>query len=304
MLRIVDTAFPKSASTVIVASGENYPDALAASGFAGVLGAPILMTDSLYLSNQTKDQISRLKPERIIIVGGQNAVSGNVEHALTQYATVQRIGGVTRSDTALKLYDSDVQGEEHWGRTAIVVTGGSGSSGFADALSVSSYAYTSKSPIFLSNIGSGLSSEQLKALSSGKFDRILVVGGQRAVPDSVVKQIRNSSGSTVSRISGATRYETSITFAQWASEQGCLHMNNVVFATGANFPDALAAGPFAGRNSAVLLLADPNGSTASFVKQYVKQHGDVDNAYIVGGENAVSRNTANGLADALDMLRP
>lgn len=81
-------------------------------------------------------------------------------------------------------------------------------------------------------------------------------------------------------------------------------MNNVVFATGANFPDALAAGPFAGRNKAILLLADPNGSTASFVKQYVKQHGDVDNAYIVGGENAVSRNTANGLADALDMLRP
>ena len=49
-------------------------------------------------------------------------------------------------------------------------------------------------------------------------------------------------------------------------------------------------------------FADPNGSTANFVKQYVKQHGDVDNAYIVGGENAVSRNTANGLADALDML--
>lgn len=51
---IVDTAFPDSTSTVIVASGENYPDALAASGFAGVLDAPILMTDPLYLSNQTK----------------------------------------------------------------------------------------------------------------------------------------------------------------------------------------------------------------------------------------------------------
>ena len=61
MSRIVDTVFPKSASTVVVASGENYPDALAASGFAGVLDAPILMTDPQYLSNQTKDQISRLK---------------------------------------------------------------------------------------------------------------------------------------------------------------------------------------------------------------------------------------------------
>ena len=126
MSRIVDTVFPKSASTVVVASGENHPDALAASGFAGVLDAPILMTDPQYLSNQTKDQISRLKPERIIIIGGQNAVSGNVEQSLAQYATVQRIGGITRSDTALKLYDSDVQGEKNWGRTAIVVTGGSG----------------------------------------------------------------------------------------------------------------------------------------------------------------------------------
>lgn len=81
-------------------------------------------------------------------------------------------------------------------------------------------------------------------------------------------------------------------------------MDNVVFATGANFPDALAAGPFAGRNKAVLLLADPNGSAANFVKRYVKQHGDVDNAYIVGGENAISCNTVNGLADALDMPRP
>lgn len=81
-------------------------------------------------------------------------------------------------------------------------------------------------------------------------------------------------------------------------------MDNVVFATGANFPDALAAGPFAGRNKAVLLLADPDGSTATFVKRYVNQHSDINNAYIVGGENAVSRNTANGLADALDMLRP
>lgn len=175
---------------------------------------------------------------------------------------------------------------------------------FADALSVSSYANESQSPIFLSNIDSGLSSEQLEALSNGQFDRILVVGGQRAVPDSVVKQIRNSSGSVVSRISGTTRYETSATFAQWTFEHGGLHMNNAVFATGANFPDALAAGPFAGRNSAVLLLADPNGSTANFVKQYVKQHSDVDNAYVVGGESVVSRSTADGLADALKMGRP
>lgn len=57
-------------------------------------------------------------------------------------------------------------------------------------------------------------------------------------------------------------------------------------------------------HKAVLLLADPNGSTANSVKQYVNQHGDVDNAYVVGGESVVSRSTADGLADALKMGRP
>ena len=104
-------------------------------------------------------------------------------------------------------------GENEWGRTALVVTGGSGSDGFADALSISSYAYSSKSPIFLSDVNFGLSFEQLEALSSGKFDTILIVGGQHAVPDSVMNQIRCSSKAVVSRISGSTRYETSVVFA-------------------------------------------------------------------------------------------
>lgn len=305
MSRIVDTAFPDTASTVVIASGENYPDALAASGFAGVKDSPILMTDPLYLSNQTKSQIARLKPERIIIVGGRNAVSENVEQSLHEYAPVQRIGGATRGDTALRLYHSTALGENEWGRTALVATGGSGSDGFADALSISSYAYSSKSPIFLSDVNFGLSFEQLEALSSGKFDTILIVGGQHAVPDSVMNQIRCSSKAVVSRISGSTRYETSVVFAQWASEQGSLHMGDTVFATGSNFPDALAAGPFAGRNKAFLLLAEPNGNTTTgFARQYMNQYGNVNGAYVVGGESAVSRGTANSLADALNMYRP
>ena len=127
-----------------------------------------------------------------------------------------------------------------------------------------------------------------------------VIGGEQAVPQRFIE--RQIAGGMDERIAGSTRYETSINVAdRFAGDyDGFLRMNNVVFTTGMNFPDALAAGPFAGRNKAVLLLADPNGSTANFVKQ----HGNVDNAYIVGGENAVSRNTANGLADALDMLRP
>lgn len=79
-----------------------------------------------------------------------------------------------------------------------------------------------------------------------------------------------------------------------------------LFATGfANFPDALAAGPFAGRNKAFLLLAEPLFKEHDHwvCRRYMNQYGNVNGAYVVGGESAVSRGTANSLADALNMYR-
>lgn len=44
MGRIVSTAFPRHSDTVVVASGDNFPDALSASSLAGGLNAPIILT--------------------------------------------------------------------------------------------------------------------------------------------------------------------------------------------------------------------------------------------------------------------
>ncbi|MDZ4179722.1 MAG: PQQ-dependent sugar dehydrogenase, partial [Coriobacteriia bacterium] len=41
---IARAAFPSGSSTAVVATGEQFPDALAASGLAGALGAPVLLT--------------------------------------------------------------------------------------------------------------------------------------------------------------------------------------------------------------------------------------------------------------------
>ena len=244
MSQVVQKEGLKQGQTVIVASGANYPDALASSSLAGALDATIVLTD----------------PQ--------------------------------------SLYKAGEQLGAKWGAIALLMTGDN----YADALSISSYAYMSHMPIFLCSSTKGFTDGEIKEIK--KIKKMWVIGGEQAVPQRFFE--RQIAGGMDERIAGSTRYETSINVAdRFAGDyDGFLRMNNVVFTTGMNFPDALATGPFAGRNKAVLLLADPNGSTANFVKQYVKQHGDVDNAYIVGGENAVSRNTANGLADALDMLRP
>ena len=284
MERIVGAGGWRSGGTVIVASGGNYPDALAASGLAGVLDAPIVLTDGNTLSVQASARLTSLAPSRIIVAGGRAAVSDGVVAALRGICPdVERVAGETRVDTSLDLYRKG----SGWGSTAILATSGN----FADALSVSSYAYAAKAPVFLVDPGTGLTRAQKAAL--GTFGQVLVVGGENAVPSRHVAGLPG-----VTRLSGATRYETSERIAEWTTGHG-LGMDGVVYATGANFPDALAAGPLAGRAGAVtLLVADAHSPAVSFSAGY---RGKVDRAYVVGGENAVSRATADAIADGLGL---
>ena len=284
MERIVGAGGWRSGGTVIVASGGNYPDALAASGLAGVLDAPIVLTDGNTLSVQASARLTSLAPSRIIVAGGRAAVSDGVVAALRGICPdVERVAGETRVDTSLELYRKG----SGWGSTAILATSGN----FADALSVSSYAYAAKAPVFLVDPGTGLTRAQKAAL--GTFGQVLVVGGENAVPSRHVAGLPG-----VTRLSGATRYETSERIAEWTTGHG-LGIDGVVYATGANFPDALAAGPLAGRAGAVaLLVADAHSPAVSFSADY---RGKVDRAYVVGGENAVSRATADAIADGLGL---
>ena len=290
MEEIVGTGGWKSGGTVIVASGGNYPDALAASGLAGTLDAPIVLTDGKTLSFQAFTRLTDLAPSKIIVAGGRAAVSDSVMDELGSLCpNVERVAGATRVDTSLNLYRRG----SGWGSTAILAT----ASNFADALSISSYAYATKAPVFLVD-SNGLTNNQQSALSNGRFSRIVVVGGVNAVSEPVAAKAQSITGAQLTRLSGATRYETSERIARWTTGHG-LGMNGVMYATGANFPDALAAGPLAGKaKAATLLVEDAHSPAVSFSAEY---RGKVDNAYVVGGVNAVSQATANAIADSLGL---
>lgn len=64
--------------TVILTSGENYPDGLGASSLVGLYEAPILLTQKDVLSTYVKNYISKHKIKNVIIVGGPNSVSDNL----------------------------------------------------------------------------------------------------------------------------------------------------------------------------------------------------------------------------------
>ncbi len=70
---------------VHIASGRNFPDALAGSALAGHQGVPVLLTKPGELPDATLAELERLSPERVVILGGTNAVSQDVEDALNDY---------------------------------------------------------------------------------------------------------------------------------------------------------------------------------------------------------------------------
>ena len=254
------------------------------------MNAPIILTDGNILSPQAQSQLNQLAPSRIVIAGGASAISNTVMNSLKNICpNVQRVAGETRVDTSLNLYREG----SGWGSTAVLATAGN----FADALSISSYAYHMKAPVFLVNTND-LTARQRSALASGRFSKVIVVGGTNAVSDHVAANAQSITGAQLIRLSGATRYETSEQIARWTMNNG-LSMNGAVYATGANFPDALAAGPLAGKSGSVTLLVEnANSPAVSFSAEY---KGKVDKAYVVGGTNVVDHITANAIADSLGL---
>lgn len=293
MSRIIQTAFPDHSDYAVLASGDNFPDALAASSLAGALHAPIILTSSSTLSDEARSEIQRLNVKTVAIVGGPFAVSAAVEHQVAQITSggsVIRFFGNTRIETALAIYrEAPLSLPVKWSRNAIIAT----SSNFADALSISPYAFVSSSPIFLVDSAAGLNSGVQEALSRESFDGGIIVGGAVAVSQSIESQLLYHQLS-VTRLSGDTRYNTSAEIGRFVLSSLNSNPNDVVFATGANFPDALAGGVLAGvKNTALLLVENKYSPTISFAEQNIPY---VQNLYVLGGKSAVNSSTANSIS--------
>jgi putative cell wall-binding protein len=93
-----------SLPTAILASGQEFPDAEAASTLAYAAKLPILLTLPSSLSPQASSAIATLGIKQVIVMGGQLAVSNDVVAQLQDLGvSVLRTAGVTYTDTAVQL---------------------------------------------------------------------------------------------------------------------------------------------------------------------------------------------------------
>jgi putative cell wall-binding protein len=101
--KVSQHSFGPGIPTAFVAAGSGYPDAMAAGAAGARLGAPVLLTEPNSLSPATAAELRRLRPGRIVLLGGERAVSQNVQNQLWGYGPVVRASGSDRFQTAATL---------------------------------------------------------------------------------------------------------------------------------------------------------------------------------------------------------
>lgn len=255
-----------TSSVAVLATGADYPDALAASALAGVLDAPLLLVRDNVDSPQFEQmlrELGRLGVTEAYLVGGTGAVSKPTLDAIkVPVPGTKRLAGGDRYQTARKVADEVARLALESGGSvdaAFLVRGDD----FADALAAGPYAFSQGMPVLLTKPGA---LDPLAAAFIEEHDilDVTVVGGEAAVSRSVFDAAKklNGNATVVERVDGVNRYATAANLAVRAVGRGWATWDIVGIATGEGFPDALSGSAAVGRRGGALLLTQPTSLTS------------------------------------------
>ena len=248
----------KGAKSILVTCGEDRANAdpLAASGLAGILDAPIFLTQSSTLNSRTKAalQLSRATngPLRVWVVGGTGSVPTAVLNAIKAVnpgGTVSRVNGADRYDlsvalaTQMKAY-CDSKGVPI---PAVMLFNGQNSAAFYDALAASPLSAGGQVPMMaVRNTSVPLSVQNaLSGPFAGKTR--IVVNSTTYIPES----LRIAAGATGRLSNSADRYQSARMIATWGRLLGYVGLKNIGLAN--KLPDALTGGTYIGEQGGILL---------------------------------------------------
>jgi putative cell wall-binding protein len=315
-------------NSIVLVSGDNYPDALSASSLAGALTAPIIMlpADGSMPAKVRDWAISR----RVYIQGASTSSASFTVYAVGGTSALPQAGvdafmAVLNEGDSTPSVSKRVSGANRYATAAAVASlkNAAGSyivmdaadtmfvasgNGFADALSASPHLFNASDPILLTESGS-LNADAKAIMKTWKTlggTAVVVLGGTSAVSDDVVIDIIDGVGfsaSAVTRVHGADRYATSVAVNKWivannASFNGKLQ----TLVNGQNFADGLAAAPFMGfgGNDAAYaaFLVESNALPAAVSAQIatLSKTGGPSHVYTVGGISAVSADVVTAVS--------
>ena len=235
--------------TVFLVNGKAIADALTATPLARLKSAPILLTEKDQLNDLTSREINRLKAKNIVIIGGNNSISKDLEDKLVASGKqVQRISGDDRKDTSKKIAEEVLKIKK-----VDTISLVNGYKGLADAISFSPVAGEKTIPIILTD-NKGLYSMPEDLKDPSRVSKSYIIGGFESVPRSVASNL-----SSPERVSGINRSDTNAQIIEKFYPAGKL---DYVFVSknGQKNPDelidGLAVGAYAAKVSSPIVLAN------------------------------------------------
>lgn len=287
-------AYPVVSPAVVLARKDAFPDALCGAPLAHAYRAPILLVSTDKLDAETRAEIQRLRPSRVLVLGGTASISDTtveeVRIALKEASPkITRLDGADRYETSARIAEElrQLKGSP----SEVVLASGAD---FPDALAASPYAARTGEPIILTRPDSVTQATYDALRASGARD-VYIVGGEAAVSGDV-EDVLERRGYVVGRAAGANRYETARLIVERGLREEIFGMQRFVVASGETFPDAMTGGVLAARVNGPLLLTRSTGSLSDPTRYLVDRYAErVLDVYVMGGAAAIDESVVNDL---------
>lgn len=248
-----------SASTVILCEASDFPDCIAATPFAAELNAPILLTGGTAIDQRVRSELTRLNPQKVILLGGTACLRPSIEDELRSLnLTWERIGGYDRYETSILL-------AQRLTSDSLILANGDD---FPDALSAATFAGIKKIPIVLTS--KTLPNSIIEYYQEAAPQHLIVVGGEAVISS---EDLTKNNFVVETRLAGYDRYETNAKVI--AFSQDAYATSDLFIASGLTFPDALTGTSLAAKFKTPLLITEKDDIPPA-IYTYMREHMKVE----------------------------
>lgn len=248
-----------SAQTVILCESSDYPDSIASTPFAVSLNAPILLTAGKSIDPRVVQELKRLKPQNIILLGGIACLQPSIEKELDNLSLQwERIGGIDRYETSVLL-------AKRLTSDSLILANGDN---FPDALSAATFAGIKQIPIVLTS--TTLPDSVIQYYQEAGPKHLIVIGGEAVIPSN---DLAKNKFTVETRLGGQDRYETNAKVFTYMKDT--YESNDLFLASGITFPDAVAGTIIASKVKSPLLLTEKEDIPPS-VYSLMREHMQVE----------------------------
>lgn len=291
-VKVSQEGWSNGADTVIVVNGKNTIMGLIATPLATTYNAPILMAEENSIKDSVVNELKRLKPKNIYLIGDRSHISKQISDKIKNAtgANVLRIFGKYPGEVSANVAEQIAGARKT--DTAYVV---SITNGVADALSIASQAGETKNPVIV--VDKNYINTQAMNFIKKNVSNVYYIGGEDSISSSLIGQIGSgvNNGGSGNRISGRNRHATNVSVVDKFYTSSELPAVVITKSDNIGLIDTVSAGPLAAKYKAPIIITEK--ATVPDVTKSLLDARKTNSIYQIGG--GISSSVTNTVKEKL-----